>query len=60
MLVKGLENIQVINTRFDGFMDCYKFNGGKNAALQDTPVLRSKKFGKYSGLEITTNISIIT
>lgn len=47
-----------VNNFFTGSKyECHKFNGGKNGTNHAIPLLRSNKFGKYSGLTIIANLS---
>lgn len=54
------EKIQIPNARYGDYYDCFKFNGGKNARGHETPIRSAVKFGKYSGLTVSMNISEYT
>ena len=34
----------------ESYLNCYKFNGGRNASNQQTEILQSNQFGALSGL----------
>ena len=51
------EHLQMKNSRRGLTYNCYKFNGGKNATGHKTPLFKSTKFGKYSGLTIVANLT---
>lgn len=41
---------------YNSYLDCYKYNGGRNASNHETNVLESTKVGLFSGLTIIFNV----
>lgn len=56
-LPSDFENFLITNPSYGDYINCHKFNGGKNATGHETPLLRSIKFGIYSGLTIIPKMS---
>ena len=51
------EYFRINNLRRGTIYSCAKFNSGKNSSGHTVPLFESTKFGKYSGLTITSNLT---
>jgi len=45
------------NAEINGSLDCFTFNGGRNASWQKQQILSSKQIGSGSGLDITLDLN---
>lgn len=54
--MNDFEYLPIYNSFFDITMNCYKFNGGRNASGHQVPILQATQFEAYSGLVMTFNM----